>query len=184
MTRAGITIHRYPDRSWSPEQIAAVDQIFFSSSATQSFANAAERAAFRERWLGRYLLVDASHAFIAIEDADRVVGYLVGGTEDIAHQARFADLWTARAFAAASARFPAHLHINIAEDRRGHGIGARLIEAFAVHAVQHGARGMHVVTSATSRNVHFYERCGFAEIDRITAGSNTVVFLGHRLFAL
>ena len=181
MNGARISIERYLARSWTPEQLAAIDHIFFSSSATKSFASPAERAAFRERWLGRYLRVDAAHAFIAIDGAGCVVGYLVGTLRDAAGQARFADLPSVRAFAESSRHFPAHLHINVVENMRGHAIGARLIEAFGAHAIEHNVPGMHLVTSAGARNVRFYQRCGFTEVDRIGVGDGAVVFLGCSL---
>ncbi len=181
MSGSGSTICRYLDRSWSPEQLAAIDHIFFSSSATKIFASPAERAAFRERWLGRYLRVDAAHAFIAIDGCDRVVGYLAGTLQDAAKQARFADLSSVRAFAESSRHFPAHLHINVVETMRGQAIGTRLIEAFGAHAIEHNVHGMHLVTSAGARNVRFYQRCGFTEVDRIGAGDSAVVFLGRSL---
>ena len=176
-----IQIIGYANRSWSPDQMAALDQIFFSSSATQSFGGAADKAAFRERWLGRYLLVDRPHVFLATDAADRVVGYIAGSITDIARQPRFADMATASAFAASSATYPAHLHINVSEDVRGQGVGAQLIETFAAHAAACGATGMHVVTGAASRNVRFYERCGFIEIDRRLSTASAAVFLGRAL---
>ncbi len=72
-----VIIEPYLMRPRTQRQLADLDHVFFTSSATQQFSGAAERAAFRERWLGRYLLADATHAFVAIE-ADRVVGYVIG----------------------------------------------------------------------------------------------------------
>ncbi len=43
-----------------------LDHIFFSSSATKTFADEAERQAFRERWLGRYLKHDQSNSFLLL----------------------------------------------------------------------------------------------------------------------
>ncbi len=176
-----IQINGYTHRTWSPDQMAALDRIFFASSATQSFGGAVDKAAFRERWLGRYLLVDQPHVFLATDAADHVVGYVAGSIADIARQPRFADMATALAFAASSATYPAHLHINVAEDVRGQGVGAQLIETFAAHATACGAPGLHVVTGAASRNVRFYERCGFIEVDRRLNAANAIVFLGRRL---
>ena len=184
MTASRIQISGYTHRAWSPDQRAALAQIFFTSSATQSFASAADKAAFKERWLGRYLLADGPHVFLATDAVDTVVGYLAGSIADIARQPRFADMATASAFAASSAVYPAHLHINIAEHARGQGVGAQLIETFAAHATAQGAPGMHVVTGAASRNVQFYERCGFIEIDRRQSAANAVVFLGRTLIGL
>lgn len=181
MTSPSVTICGVLDRVWSPDQLAEIDHVFFSSSATQEFASPADRAVFRERWLGRYLLGDAAHAFVAMGAGDRIVGYVVGTIEDPARDPRFGDISTTRTFAAASSRYPAHLHINVAQEMRGRGLGAQLIEVFAAHASTYSAPGLHVITNAASRNVRFYERCGFDEIDRVTIGANEIVFLGRAL---
>lgn len=162
----------------SERDLADLNQVFFASSAVQQFSGPAERAAFRERWLGRYLLVDAAHAFVAV-DAGRIVGYIIGSIDDVAGAARFADIASARQFAEYSACYPAHLHINIDERLRSRGIGARLIEVFAAHAEAEGAPGMHVVTGGASRNVRFYARCGFHEAARIASGGGDKVFLAR-----
>lgn len=176
------TIAPYLAQHLSALQVAQLNDIFFSSSATQSFAGPAARAAFHERWLGLYVQHDAAHAFLAFDAESHVIGYVVGTIEDLAMLPRFADLASARAFAALSRIYPAHLHINLAAKARNQGIGARLIETFAAHAQAQGAGGVHVVTSASSRNVRFYNRCGFHEAGRAAAGSGEMVFLA-RAFA-
>ena len=52
-----------PDRDAAT---SAIDKIFFAASATQTFADDATRAAFRERWLGRYFTHDPQRVFVAI----------------------------------------------------------------------------------------------------------------------
>lgn len=188
VTNQTIRILRFVDREWTANQRAQLDAVFFAASATQTFGNAADRAAFYERWLGRFLRTDAAHAFVALDKGDQVVGYLVGSVRDIARQARFADLATARAFAAHSAVYPAHLHINLAAEARNRGIGRQLVDVFSQHAAEQGAFGVHVVTSAASRNVSFYRRCGFSEVARFSVNvasanvaSADLVFLARRL---
>ena len=156
-----------------------LDAVFFSSSNTKSFASAADRSAFRERWLGRYLRCDPAHAFVAVDDHGSIVGYIVGSIADIARLARFADMASARTFAHLSACYPAHLHINVDERHRGSGLGARLIETFAKHAASNGAAGVHAQTGASSRNVAFYLRKGFHIAGRSGAGAAEVVFLAR-----
>jgi GNAT superfamily N-acetyltransferase len=159
---------------------ASIDAIFFGASGTQSFASDAEREAFRTRWLGRFLTgEDARHAFVAV-GGGKVIGYLVGALDDPAVSGRFADVDYFRDFAHLTPTYPAHLHINLASEARSQGIGARLIEAFATHARSAGAPGVHVVTSAASRNVRFYAACGFAEVGRLDT-AKPIVFLGRRL---
>ena len=80
-----------------------------------------------------------------------------------------------------AARYPAHLHINVAAGARSRGIGERLIEAFEHHATANGAPGVHIVTGAGMRNVGFYDRLGFREVARTRRGAGTVVMLAKAL---
>jgi ribosomal protein S18 acetylase RimI-like enzyme len=58
--------------------------------------------------------------------------------------------------------FPAHLHINLLEQARGHGLGRALLEQFLLQLEALGVPGVQL--STTDRNVaavHLYERFGF-----------------------
>lgn len=165
----------------TPRMIAEVDEVFFTSSGTQTFATPADRAAFRERWLGRYLRAEGDHAFVAIEATGAVVGYLVGALTDPATGDTYRDIGYFPLLAEATARYPAHLHVNVAAAYRGHGIGERLVAAFAAHAAEHAAPGVHVITGAGARNVGFYARCGFAEVHQFDWIGRPLVMLGRLL---
>ena len=176
-------IRRWTEVSDKERLIPAIDAVFFEASATKSFASGAEREAFRERWLGRYLADEPRWAYLAIGSDGAVAGYLVGSLEDPARGGRHADVGYFKDFAPLTLEYPAHLHVNLAPCYRNRGIGARLIEAFAADAARAGAGGMHVVTGAGMRNVKFYERNGFRELSRASAGAREVVFLARRLSA-
>ena len=164
-----------------PELVAQVEAIFWQTSA-RTFAPGSERDAFRERWLGRYMQGGSDVVLLALVGEDTVAGYLVGALENPAEQPRFADIGYFRTdFAALTLRFPAHLHINLAADFRSQGIGVRLIEAFAGHALRAGASGMHAVTGKGMRNVGFYTRCGFVERATALWNGREIVFLGREL---
>jgi GNAT superfamily N-acetyltransferase len=164
---------------------ADIDRIFFASAGRTTFADEAERSAFRERWLGRYLAHDCAHAFVARATAGgAIVGYLAGCLEDPARADRFRDISYYRGFADLTARFPAHLHINLDPAWRSKGIGARLVEAFADHAARHGAPGVHVVTGAAARNVAFYQRGGFAPFREADWNGNAILLLARDLTAM
>jgi GNAT superfamily N-acetyltransferase len=178
---AQITIRRWTDIADQRRLIPAIDTIFFEASGTKIFAGAADRAAFRERWLGRYLAQDPDWAFLAFDGDATVAGYLVGSIDDPAASDRFSDIGYVKDFRGLSARYPAHLHVNLAPHYRNHGIGAELIAAFAVDAARAGVPGMHVVTGVTSRNVRFYVRNGFHELARSRLNGHDVVMLGRRL---
>jgi GNAT superfamily N-acetyltransferase len=70
-----------------------------------------------------------------------------------------------------------HLHINLDERYRNHGIGSDLIAAFAAQAASAGRSGIHVVT----RTVHFYEKNDFRPLATAHWNGADVVFIG-RLF--
>ena len=162
--------------------LAQIDAIFFEASSRTSFASGEERAAFRERWLGRYLQGGSDVVLVAQDPAGIVAGYLVGALENPAEQARFADIDYLRgAFRELCRRFPAHLHINLAPQFRGLGIGARLIDAFAAEAATAGAPGLHVVTAKAARNVRFYARCGLLEAGATVWNGREIVFLAKPL---
>jgi GNAT superfamily N-acetyltransferase len=179
-----FTISHVQNGRLSPDQRAQMDAIFFQASA-RVFSSGSERDAFRERWLGRYLRGGTDVVLIALDAAQAVVGYLVGALEDPAEQARFADLpYFTADFRDLCRLYPAHLHVNLAPQARGIGMGAQLVDAFAAHASWAGAPGMHVVTGEQARNVRFYTRCGFAPLRSASWNGGRIVFLGRRSLPL
>lgn len=156
-----------------------IENIFFAS-ASRHYVPGAERDAFRERWLGRYLGGGHDVLLVGTLGAREVWGYLVGTSENAALSARFADdRYFREEFRDACARYPAHLHLNIAVAYRGRGLGARLIGRFAEHLRTENVPGMHVITGHGMRNVGFYQRCGFVEQARAPRAGGDMVFLGR-----
>lgn len=183
---AGLAvIEAYLARPRDERARVEIDRIFFESSGTKTFASDDARAAFHDRWLGRYLAHDARHAFLAVVDpgsADEMIaGYLVGSLDDPAGAARFDDLGYFKTVAALTARYPAQLHVNLAEAWRGQGVGRALVEAFCAHARAEGAPGVHVFTGRGMRNVRFYEAAGFAEVGAVDWNGSEIVMLGRGL---
>jgi GNAT superfamily N-acetyltransferase len=119
--------------------------------------------------------------YLAIAADGTLAGYLAGAVDDPARAARFSDIGYTKDFAHLTAAYPAHLHVNLAPAYRNGGIGAALVSAFAADAARAGAKGVHVVTGAGSRNVGFYTRNGFAELARARYSGHDVVFLGRLL---
>jgi GNAT superfamily N-acetyltransferase len=158
-----------------------MEAVFFEASG-RTFAPGPEREEFRERWLGRYLQTGSDVILLALCGEGTLAGYLVGALEDPAAQQRFADIgYLTSEFRDLCRRYPAHLHLNLAPAFRGRGLGAELIAAFAAHARDAGAAGMHVVTRADARNVRFYVRCGFAEAGKCMWKGSELVFLARPL---
>lgn len=174
MTRPDITIRPFAERGEAA--MAAIDQIFFEASTVRSFSSAQSMAAFRERWLGRYLDKLPQHAFLAYAGA-RVAGYIVGAAKP---DVLFEDIPSTRIFADLLARFPAHLHINVAHVLRGAGVGSRLMQQFLGHMQRLGAPGVHLVTSEANRNIGFYERNGFRIEASRPANDRVLVLMARR----
>ena len=176
-----IRLVRFSDLAHTAELAAGIDAVFFEASNTKTFASDAERAAFRDRWLGRYLAHDAAFARLALDSSGNVAGYVVGAIDDPALAPRFADIGYFKSFAELTRRFPAHLHVNVAPAHRGRGLGARLVGHFCDDARVAGAKGVHVVTSRDARNVGFYRGIGFTEQAAAGEGAASVVFLARPL---
>lgn len=183
---AGLpVIERYLARPRDARASGDIERIFFQSSGTTTFASDEARAAFRERWLQRYLAHDAAHAFLAVVNPGRgdeaIAGYLVGSLDDPARASRFDDLGYFQQLAALTARYPAQLHVNIDADWRGQGVGRALVDAFCDHARAAGAPGVHVFTGRGMRNVRFYEAAGFAEVGAVAWNGHEIVMLARGL---
>ena len=178
-----IQIHSFRDLEKDPTLARGIDRVFFEASNTKEFADDAARAAFRERWLGRYLTHDPAWAYVALDSDMTVAGYLVASLDDPATAPRFADIAYFSHFAHLTKAFPAHLHVNLSAAFRNRGIGGALIERFAVDARRAGAPGVHVVTSRGARNIAFYNRNGFKEAGVHGTGGREVVFLARALGA-
>jgi len=178
-----VAIQRWSDIPQREQFLPALEVIFFEASGTKSFAGEADRQVFRERWLGRYLEHDPQWSYLAFDTNGKLAGYLLGSLDDPARTPRFGDIDYFKDFAALTLAYPAHLHVNLAPAYRNLGIGARLIDTFAVDAARTGAPGVHVVTGAGARNIGFYVRSGFHELGRARSGTYEVVFLGRRLSA-
>ncbi len=178
---ADVEILRYGEVAAGADLAAGLDAVFFQASNTQEFTNGDARAAFRERWLGRYLEHDARFAFVALAAGGRVAGYVVGSVDDPALTPRFADTAYFQAFKDLTARFPAHLHVNLGPEFRGQGIGGAMIARFVNAARAAGSPGLHVVTSRAARNVAFYARNGFHQAGANGEGVGEIVFLARKL---
>lgn len=175
-----ITLARYRDLSDSTQLAPQLDAIFFQSSNTKTFPNAAARGAFRERWLGRYLTSYPEWFYVALANGS-IAGYLAGCLDDPARRPLFDDIALFKTFAHLTAAYPAHLHVNLAPEHRSAGIGSLLIERFCEDARRAGAPGVHVMTGKFARNVSFYVRNGFREIAGTGEGASAVVFLARKL---
>lgn len=176
-----IVIRRWLDIPDRERLTRSLENVFFESSATKSFANEAVRAAFRERWLGRYLRHYPRWTLVALTPDERLVGYIIGSTDDPAQTPMFGDIPYFKDFADVTPDYPAQLHINLDPDWRGMGIGSRLIQEGVAALAQAGVRGVHIVTTRGMRNVGYYLANGFEEVASTSWNGRDLVMLGRRL---
>jgi ribosomal protein S18 acetylase RimI-like enzyme len=74
--------------------------------------------------------------------------------------------------------YPSHLHINLLERARGHGLGRALIEWLVGELRSAGSRGVHLDVGAANHNaVAFYRHLGF---EALVTGDDAIV-MGMRL---
>jgi len=179
LARHGTAIHRLTELDRWRQRTSELDPIFFEASLTKTFPDEAARAAFRERWLGRFLEHWPELAHVAIGADGTIVGYIVGCHSDPAREPRFDDIGFYRVLADRTPSYPAHLHINLAAAARSRGIGSSLIEAFVDDACAAGLPGAHLVTGRNSRNRSFYARNAFVTVAELTWGGTPIVMLGR-----
>jgi GNAT superfamily N-acetyltransferase len=162
-------------RSYESQDFSQLVEIFWETSARQSFSSDEEKAAFRHQYLDAYL---NDVVFVAAE-GERVLGYILCQLDTLAkksewspHLALFADLYE---------QYPAHLHINFRSDSRGAGLGSGLVKALEESLLRRNTRGLHLITAAEARNVSFYNKNGFSHQVAREWKSSALLFMGKTL---
>lgn len=162
-------------RPLAPTDHSQVEDIFWETSGRSQFATPAERAQFLSQYLTSYF---TQLALVAVRD-ERVLGYIIATANTLAmrpdwapHMASFEDLYE---------RYPAHLHINCRAEARGLGVGSQLVAALENVLKERGVIGLHLITSATARNVSFYLRNGFSHRVERLWNERPLLLLGKTL---
>jgi len=128
---------------------------------------------------------------LVLTDADGIAGYLLAADDTRAFEAWAAAEWwpalreryprrddgtpeaelinlihePARAPDALVDEFPAHLHIDLLERARGHGLGRALVEQLLGDLRERGVPGVHLdVASDNLNGIAFYRHLGFGEV--------------------
>jgi ribosomal protein S18 acetylase RimI-like enzyme len=152
--------------------------IFYETSAKSDFKNQQERIDFEWKYFRSYL--ENPDLVLFARRQKKILGYLVG-TLATTPEHFVLNPYLFEFKSEIDHRFPSHLHINLTEDARGLGIGSRLISAFENRLREAGSFGVHIVTSATARNVHFYSQNGFESIQTAEKGDSKILLMGKRL---
>lgn len=148
-------------------------------------------------YLGAYLKLAPEFAFVVADDGGDVLGYCVGVPDTLDFERRCEQLWWpalreryARTPARASdarlverirhpyranpevaREYPAHLHIDLLPQAQGQGHGRALMLRLLTELTEAGVPGVHLGVAARNlRAIAFYERLGFATIERDARG--------------
>ncbi len=77
--------------------------------------------------------------------------------------------------------YPSHLHIDLLPRAQGRGYGRRMIEQTMETLARRGSPGAHLGLSALNqRAFEFYQRLGFRELTRGSAGPDACIYMGRR----
>ena len=182
MTMGGGPV-RLSDLASPAAALEALTAMFFESSSRTAFTSPQERQSFFERWTGFYLNRYPADVWLWHEADGGFAGYLTGCRDSAGAKPLYEAVPGYAVFEDCFGAFPAHLHVNCRNDRRNSGIGARLIERFAVDCRANGLAGVHIVTAPAARNVGFYQRAGFTERVIRDFGTRSLLFMGRRLGA-
>ena len=180
-----IEIARLFELAEAEQLIPRLDEIFFESSSVSTFESEERRLAFRERWLGQFLRCDPDWVYVAgcglgDTSARHVVGYLIASPDDPWASGRFSELSYFENFSEFTRMYPAQLHVNLAPEARGQGIGSSMVERVMSDLASRGIPGAHVVTGRGMRNAGFYLRNGFEELGAAPWKGGDVLFLARK----
>lgn len=159
-----------------------------------------------EIWAGPYLALAPDLAWVAVDDADEPVGYVLGVADTVAFAAACEEHW----WPAARARnpvppqgapasdaslyqtlhdppgpqpdfvdaYPAHLHVDLLPRAQGTGTGRALLETLFADLRRREVTGLHLGASSTNtRAIAFYEHVGLHVLETRPG----VTYLGIRL---
>jgi ribosomal protein S18 acetylase RimI-like enzyme len=160
-----------------------------------------------ELWVGPYLVLEPSLAFVAVDERGPA-GYVLGAADTVAFEAACEEAWwpqrrerypepPATGDLSAEERlhrwvhhppatppevvaeYPAHLHIDLHPRAQGQGLGRRLIDTlFGALRARH-VTGVHLgVAAANSRAIGFYTHLGFQPLGPDGSGG---LLYGRRL---
>lgn len=129
-----------------------------------------------------YIEKEPQNCFVAADEADKCIGYVLCAADFYTWESVFKDeyygksinpitkgmgIGTVEGLRTFAEEYPAHLHIDIAEDYQRQGIGTKLIDTLIEHLRKNSVRGlMFSVAIDNEKGLGFYRKYGFKELDR------------------
>ncbi|MBT4793279.1 MAG: GNAT family N-acetyltransferase [Halobacteriovoraceae bacterium] len=161
-------------------EIEKVNEIFFESSSKSHFLGTKEKEKFQYKYLDYYKVFFPQLFFVITVDS-QVKGYICGISEILKDKKSFEISSHLHAFKDLYKKFPAHLHINMASDSRGMGLGSILINHFEKLLKERSIVGMHIITSPKAQNIRFYTKNHFKFSKHASYKSINYLFMGRSL---
>ncbi len=151
-------------------------------------------------WAAPYYFFEPELCFVALNEAGRTSGYIVGTSDTRRFNAWLQKVWlpplqahyrTQTVFKSEAEQdlvktllkgpgeglwqnlgYPAHLHVDLLEELQGKGMGKSLMQTFIKAAKRRGAEGIHLgVDGRNSRAIGFYGKMGFSVLETQVWGS-------------
>lgn len=176
-----ITIRPYQKKDFRFVQDICMATSWFANDDTPS-----NRALLCALYCDYYLDNQADHCFVAVDETDTPVGYILCAVDADNFQEQMEEKYLPLVRKLSSKQFfefnaslklqqryiragyIAHLHIDILPDYHRQGIGRQLVNALDEHLKALYVEGVHLVCSAKNKNAcAFYQNVGFQDIDYV-----------------
>ncbi len=187
-----ITIRPYQKKDFRYVQDICVATSSFASDDTP-----VNRALLCAMYCDYYLDNQSSHCFVAVDENDIPVGYILCAVDTDDYQEKMAENYLPLVRKLSSKQYfeynaqlkiaeryvrsgyTAHLHVDILSDYHRQGIGTQLVNALQDHLKALYVEGLHLVCSSKNEVARaFYEKMGFEDIDYIVGS----VVYGKKFF--
>ena len=132
-------------------------------------------------YLRYYITYEKENCFVAADDEDNAVGYIISTKEWNVWKEDFPRFLLEgkrkeivekgmdgiESFAPFAKEYPAHLHIDILPSCQRMGLGHRLMDALVSHYRKEGVAGLMLgVDPENEKGVNFYKKYGFKPLDQ------------------
>lgn len=129
-----------------------------------------------------YIEREPQNCFVAVDEVDKCIGYVLCAADFYVWERVFKEEYygksqdpmtkgmgegTVEGLKHFAKEYPAHLHIDIAEDYQRQGIGTKLIDELIKHLRKKSVKGlMFSVAIDNEKGLGFYRKYGFKELGR------------------
>lgn len=184
-------------RPYQKKDFRYVQDICIATNTIVEEDTPVNRAVLCAMYCDYYLDNQAEHCFVAVDENDIPVGYLLCCVDDGDFDEKMDELYLPIVRKLNSTQFfrfnaqrkieqryvrngyTAHLHIDVLPDYHRQGIGTQLINMLETQLKQMYVEGVYLVCGAKNTVARaFYEKLGFADIDYITGA----VVYGKKFF--